>query len=88
MAGRCHEAQPEPFQVVEHVAERVNLELAAVAGSRVDLADGERAAQALARHALDLRGELGRGGIVARRRRLGDRSANEILEEQPAHPCS
>ena len=45
MAGRGHEADAEALDVVEGVVERVDLELAAVAGTRVDLADAETAAE-------------------------------------------
>ena len=45
MARRGDEAQAEALEVVEGVVERVDLELAAVAGAGVDLADRETAAE-------------------------------------------
>ena len=47
MARRGDEAQAEALEVVEGVVERVDLQLAAVAGAGVDLADRERAAEPL-----------------------------------------
>jgi len=43
VARRCDETQAEAFEIVERVAERMQLELAAVAGAGIDMADGERA---------------------------------------------
>ena len=45
MPGARDEADAEPLDVVERIVERVDLELAAVAGAGVDVADAERAAE-------------------------------------------
>ena len=45
MARRGDEAQPEAFDVIIGVVERVNLELASIAGAGVDLAYREAAAE-------------------------------------------
>ena len=44
MARRRHEPQAETLNVVKWIVERMDLELAAIAGAGVDLADGEAAA--------------------------------------------
>jgi hypothetical protein len=41
MARRCDKFQPEPFQIVIGVAERVELKFTCIAGSGIDLPDGE-----------------------------------------------
>ena len=43
--GARDEADAEPFEVVEGIVERVDLELAAVAGAGVDVTDAERTAE-------------------------------------------
>jgi len=45
MARTRHESNAETLDVVVRIAERMNLELAAVARARIDLADGERASK-------------------------------------------
>ena len=63
VARRGDEAQAEALQIVEGIGERVDLQLAAVAGAGVDLADRRGCGPELgARGAVDLRrqrGELG-----------------------------
>ena len=73
------ETQPEPLQVVEGVVQRTDLLLAAIAGTRVDLADGQAAAQALARDLVRVRGE-GFQFCVHRRRGFGERAAKALEE--------
>ncbi len=68
MARRGDEAQAEPLEIVEGVAERMDLQLAAVARAGIDLADREAAPERGAGGAVDRAGELGDGGVVARRR--------------------
>ena len=46
MARRGDEAQAEPLEIVERVAERMDFELAAVARAGIDLADRQAAAEA------------------------------------------
>src|SRR5207245_4658063 len=57
VAGRGDEADAEALDVVEGVVERVDLELAGVAGSRIDLADRETAPEAPRDGAAELRAE-------------------------------
>ena len=64
MARRGDEAQAEALEVVEGVVERVDFQLAAVAGAGIDLADGEAAAEPAPRRAIDAR----RQSLRARRR--------------------
>jgi hypothetical protein len=85
MARRGHEAQAEALQVVEGVSQRVDLELAAIARSGVDLADRQRAAEPAARCPVDAARELGEARIVGRGRRLGEGGLEQALEQQLAH---
>ena len=64
MARRGDEAQAEALEIVEGVVERVDLELAAIAGAGIDLADGEAAAELRARHAAEICRKLGERGFV------------------------
>ena len=41
MPGTCHESNAEPFEVVERIVERVDLQLAAVARACIDVTDAE-----------------------------------------------
>ena len=63
----------------------MDLELATVARARVDFANEERAAEAKPRGAIDVSGELGEGCLVDLRRRFGQRTMDEALEEHPTH---
>ena len=51
MPRRRHKTQTEGIEIVEDAVERVDFEFAAVAGTGVDFADGERPPEALAREA-------------------------------------
>ena len=68
MARRGDEAQAEALEIVEGVVERVDLELAAIAGAGIDLADGEAAAELPPRGAIEICRKLGQGRVVGRRR--------------------
>src|SRR6266566_6284266 len=85
VAGRGDETDAEALDVVEGVVERVDLELARVAGSRIDLADRETAPEAPRDGAAELRAE----GLElpGRLRTQGFRAglAQEVLEESAAH---
>ena len=59
MARRCDEAQAEPFQIVEGIAERVDFQLAAVARTGVDLAYREAAAEPSSRRPVEPEAKLG-----------------------------
>jgi len=85
VARRGDEAKAEPFQIVEHVAERMDLELATVARARVDLTDRERSPEAPARGPVDAAGQFGERRSVRGRRGLGERSLDQALEQQSAH---
>ena len=86
VARRGDEAQAEALEVVEGVVERVDLQLAAVAGAGIDLADRQAAAEPAARGAVDA---LPRARRAPRRRRAAaPRSAaprSRLLEQQLAH---
>ncbi len=88
VARRGDEAQAEALEVVEGVVERVDLQLAAVAGAGIDLADREAAAEPPARGALDAGGELGQRRVVGPRRRARSAAAGTGFEEQLAHGAS
>ena len=73
MARRGDEAQAEALEIVEGIVERMDFQLAAVAGAGIDLADREAAAEPAPRGAIDAAGELGQRRIV--RARAAPRSA-------------
>ncbi len=73
MARRGDEAQAEPLEIVESVAERVNFEFAAVARAGVDRADRQRAAEPLAGALAQCLGRL------AQRKRRPDRFGGAIV---------
>ena len=73
MARRGDEAQAEAFEIVEGVVERVDFQLAAVAGAGIDFADREAAAEPAVRGAVEPLCKLGQRGLVRGRRRLGQR---------------
>ncbi len=88
MARRGDEAQAEPLEIVEGVAQRVDLELAAVAGAGIDLADREAAPEARTRRTVDRVSELGERHLIARGRRFGQRHLEQAFQEQLAHHIS
>ena len=47
MPGRGDEAEAEPLEVIEGVAEGVNLQFTSVAGARIDMPDGETSSEGL-----------------------------------------
>ena len=70
--GAGDEADAEPFEVVEGIVERVDLELAAVAGAGVDVTDAERTAE----HGTNaiLQAVANAQALIRLRRRFGDDS--------------
>ena len=86
MPRRGDETKAEALEIVEGVVERVDLELAAIAGASVDFADRKATAETSARRALKTLGEFGECGVVTRgrgsvsggRRRLSNRSLRMI----------
>jgi hypothetical protein len=87
---RGDETQPEPLEIVDRVVERVDLELAAVAGAGIDLADRQAAAEPRARRGGEPAAELAQLRLVHRRRvdrqRLRDQGAAEDLPHQRSCP--
>jgi hypothetical protein len=84
MARARREANAQALEVVVRIVEGVDLELAAVARSGVDLADHERAAEELQHFGLDLRclhAEL----VVRLGRRFADDAGADDLEEEGNH---
>src|SRR5690606_19746080 len=82
---RGHEAEAETLEIVIDVVERVDFELAAIAGARVHLANGQAAAEHSARARLKSLRQLRQHGIIGRRARLGQRATDQILEQELAH---
>jgi len=64
MARRGDEAQAKSFDVVIGVVERMDLELASIAGAGVDLADRQAAAEPPLRRAAERGCEFGDRGVV------------------------
>ncbi len=85
VARGSDEAQAEALEIVEGVAERVDLQLAAVARAGIDLADREAAAETPPRGAVDLRGELRQHRLVPGRWRFRQRAARQAFEQGSAH---
>ena len=90
MARRGDEAQAEALQVVERIVERVDLQLAAVAGAGIDLADRQAAAEPAPRRALDVRRRVrqrrivrpGAASVSGRASRLSNRSLRMALRDR------
>jgi hypothetical protein len=85
MAWRGDEAEAEALDVVIGVVERVDLKLASIAGSGVDLAYGKAPAKTPPSGAAKGRRKFDHGGIVRRRRLFGERPAKQTLKKQFAH---
>src|SRR5665213_615638 len=68
VARRCDEAQTEAFEIVESITQRVQFELAAVAGASVDVANRKRAAEPGAGGAVNTSRQLGEAGLIRRGR--------------------
>ena len=85
MARRGDKPQAEPLDVVVGVVERVNFQLASVAGSGVDLADRKAPAEPSPCGLSERSCKLRNGGIIGQRRPLGERLAKHTFEEQLAH---
>ena len=69
--------QAEALEIVERIGERVDLELAAVAGAGIDFADGEAAAEPAAGGALEFLASSATSGSVGRASVRGGRQAFE-----------
>ena len=79
MPGTRHEADAEALDIVERIVERMDLELAAVAGPGIDGADAQRTAEDLENSRLQRIGR--RNASSPRRRRLGDDSDTSDLPQ-------
>ena len=69
MARRGDEAQAEALQVVERIVQRMDFQLAAVAGAGIDLADRQAAAEPALRRAVKLARRVRSDGSVTGERR-------------------
>jgi hypothetical protein len=85
MARRGDEADAETLEVVERVAQRMDLELAAVAGAGVDLADRERAAEPPAGGAVHFGGDLGQDVVAGPGCTLGQSWPEQAEQQGAAH---
>jgi hypothetical protein len=85
VARRGDEADAEPLEVVEDVAQRVDLQLTAVAGTGVDLADRKRAAKPPAGGMVHLRGELAQRLVAGLRRALRQGGPEQAEQQGTAH---
>ena len=85
VARRRDEALAEALEIIERVVERMNLQLAAIARSGIDLADRQAAAEPRLRNGGELGGELGQPGLARRQRRLGQRPVEEGAADQVPH---
>ena len=85
MARRGDEADAEALEIVEGIAQRMDLKLTAVAGAGVDLAERKRSPEPAARGIVDLRSQLGQPHRIRRRRALGERGPEKVEEQGPAH---
>ena len=80
MTRRGDEPQAEPLDVVIGVVERVNFQLASVAGSGIDLADRQAPAEPPPRGLPERGGKLRHGGVIGRWRPLGERPAKHAFK--------
>ena len=86
MARRGDEMQPEALEIVEGVVQRVDFQLAAVAGARHRPRGSKASGRAACGDASSKRGgELRKRRVVGLRRRLGERPADDAFEEGSAH---
>lgn len=83
MAGRGDEADAEAVEIVEGIAQRVDFQLAAIAGPRIHLADGKAAAEPRAGGGVELAREGLHGRVVGAV--LGEGGLEEALEQELPH---
>ena len=82
MARGCHEPQPEAFNVVERVAERINFEFTAVARTCINLTNAKAAPKLGPRCASKRFGELCGMRCFGCRWRFGQDAADDVFEEE------
>src|SRR5690242_4470297 len=85
MARRRHKADPEAFEIIEGIVERVDFEFAAVARAGINLPNRETATQTPKRSSLDAGTQLGQHFLVLSRRWFGQRATHQALEQNSAH---
>ena len=85
MTRTCDEADAEPLEIVDRIAERVDLELTAVAGAGVDVSDAERGAEHRKNALLQLRANP--QAVISGRGGLGDDSDRGDLAQRLEHGC-
>lgn len=85
MARRRNEPETEALDIVVGVVQRVDFELASIAGSSVDFAYGETSAEAPPRSAANGCYKFCHRGIVRRRCLLRERPAKQAFKKQLAH---
>jgi len=81
VAWRCHKTNAESLQIVQDIVKGVDLEFAAIAGARIDLANGKRSTQPPSGRTVHLRCKFSHGGIVPDRCRLGKRPVYDAPEK-------
>ena len=79
VARRGDKAQAEALEVVIGVAERMNLQLAPVAGAGIDFPDRQRPPEPPPRQPRQRCAELGERGLIGRRRRFRQRHLHQTL---------
>jgi hypothetical protein len=84
MTRRSDEAETETLQVIENIIERMDFEFTAIAGTGIDFANGEAAAQPAAGQLIQACRQLGNFRISLRRR-LGERGLCETFQEYSPH---
>jgi hypothetical protein len=82
VARRGDKAQTKALDVVEGVIERMNLKLAAVARTGIDLTDRKAAAEPPIGRPVYLRCQLGERAIAGSRRRFGQRAARQAAKKK------
>ncbi len=85
MTRRGNEAEPEAFEIIECILQRVDFQLAAITGAGIDLADRERAAKATPGCTVNAPCQFGKRRIVDRRRRFGHGFLQQLLKNELAH---
>ena len=81
MPGGRDEMQPEALAIVDGAGQATDLELAPVAGARIDLPDAKRSAKESPDARLHLPGDLDDARVV-RSQRLGDETGSQDLGEE------
>ena len=78
-------SDPDAFEIVEGVVQRVNFELAAIAGPGIDLTNSETATQSALGGGIELGRKVGHFRVVECREALCQGHSNQTLEQKLAH---